>query len=80
MGSIFSPKPKSVDTGAMQAAQEAAAKKERDRLAAEQAMTDAKSENAAYAKMKDDQSTRRAFVSQIEGEDPTNRKRFLKGV
>lgn len=76
MGSIFSPK--KPDAGAMQAAQEAAAKKERDRLAAEQAMSDAKSENAAYAKMQDAQGNKRAFVSQVEGEDTSKRKRFLK--
>lgn len=76
MGSIFSPK--KPDVGAMQAAQEAAAKKERDRLAAEQAMKDAKSENAAFAKMQEAQGNRKAFVSQVEGEDATKRKRFLK--
>lgn len=80
MGSIFS-KPKAVDQGAVMAAQEAAAKKERERLATEQALIDAGAEDKALAAMKEGESKRRAFAGSLtkEGES-TDRKRFLKAI
>lgn len=58
------------------AAQAAAAKKERDKLAREQAAK----ENKALAKSQADISKRQAFVQGVTDPDEEQRKRFLKAV
>lgn len=64
---------KSKSSADLAAAQEAAAKKERERLANEAAISEANSEAKA-------QSKRRAFVSGLVEDDTVKRRKFLKAA
>jgi hypothetical protein len=80
MGSLFA-KPKAPDQAAIAAAQEAAAKKERERIAMEDAAAKNSAKESAVMKAQALESKRRAFAGQLtkEGEADAN-KRFLKGA
>lgn len=70
-------KPKAPDQAAIQAAQERAAKAERDKIAQDEA----NKQNAALKKSEADRARRAQFVSGITPEDDeTQRRRFLQGV
>lgn len=66
------------------AAQEAAAKKERERLATEAAEKDAETQAKLQAEMKRKQSKRLAFASgegiETQEDEESSRKKFLKAV
>ncbi len=65
----------------LQQAQNAAAQKERDRMAAEQAKTKADTEAKAVSDLQEAESRRRAFAGQLAGpEDEEEKRRFLKGA
>lgn len=73
MGSIFKPK-KGPSQEELQAAQEAAAQRERERLKAE-------SDQKAVADLEAQESKRRAFAGQLANEDDKEqRRKFLKGA
>jgi len=73
---IFSP-PKAPSQKALDAASEASARKERDKLASDQAAKD----NQALRAREGELSKRMAFASGLTPEeDVTQRKRFLKGA
>ena len=69
--------PKAPSQASLQAAQQKAAIAERNKLAEEQAAK----ENAALARSQADKAKRAEFVSGITpADDPTQRRRFLKGA
>jgi len=82
MGKIFAPKQKSGPSAAeLQAAQDAAAQRERDRMAADEAKKKADTEAKAVADLQAQESQRRAFAGALAGEEDTEEKRrFLKGA
>ena len=65
----------------LQQAQDAAAQRERDRIASEDAKKKADTEQKAVADLQAQESQRRAFAGQLAGVDDTEEKRrFLKGA
>lgn len=65
----------------LQAAQNAAAQTERDRIAQEQAKAKADTEAKAVADLQSAESQRRAFAGSLAGEeDDEQRRKFLKGA
>jgi len=84
MGKIFggAPKQQSGPSAAeLQAAQDAAAQRERDRIASEEAKKKAETEQKAVADLQAQESQRRAFAGQLAGEeDAEEKRRFLKGA
>lgn len=77
MGGFFAPK--GPNPAEMQAAQEAAAKKERDRLAQEEFAKTTAEEDKLKKTMADAESRRRAFTGTFEKQgDNTQRRRYLQ--
>jgi hypothetical protein len=75
MGSFFAPKQ---NAGAIQAAQEAAAQKERDRLANEEFARKEAEDRKLSKEMDKAESRRKAFTGSFAKEgDTTQRRRFL---
>ena len=80
MGKLFGA-PKSPNAAQLQAAQDAAASRERDRMAADEAKKKAETDAKAVADLQAQESKRRAFAGQLAAEDDTEEKRrFLKGA
>lgn len=74
-------KPKTASAAELQQAQNAAAQKERDRFAAEEAKKKAETEAKAVADLQAAESRRRAFAGQLAApEDEEEKRRFLKGA
>jgi hypothetical protein len=82
MGKILAGAPKSGPSAAeLQAQQEAAAQRERDRIAAETAKKKMEDDQKAVADIQTQESKRRAFAGQLATEDDEkNRRKFLKGA
>jgi hypothetical protein len=82
MGSLFKPKvPKGPSQQDIQQRADAAAAKERDRLAQERAAQDAQKQQTAEADLAKKESQRQAFAGLLATtEDQDQRKRFLKGA
>lgn len=80
--SIFKPKtPKGPSAAELQQAQNAAAQRERDRMASEQAVKKADNEAKAVSDLQARESQRRAFAGSLAAEDDQEeRRRFLKGA
>lgn len=72
---VFGGAPKGPSAAQLQAEQEAAARKERDKMAQEQAGREA----SAQKQMAQEQQAGRVFASGVLDEE-TGRKRFLKGI
>jgi len=81
MSALFGTRPRTTSAAEIQAAQEAAAKKEKERMAQEQAIKEANSEAKAYSAQRQQLSKRAALSSALieEDTDPT-RRRYLKSV
>lgn len=80
MTSLFKPK-KGPSQQELQAAQESAAARERERIAAEEARKKMESDQKAVADLQAQESRRRAFAGQLATEDDTEqRRKFLKGA
>ncbi len=75
-------KPKSGPSAAeLQQAQDAAAQRERDRIASDTAKKKMEDETKAVADLQAQESQRRAFAGQLASTDDTEEKRrFLKGA
>ncbi len=82
IGALTGAKPKSGPSVAeLQQAQNAAAQRERDRMAAAEATKKADAEKKAVSDLQAQESQRRAFAGQLAAEDDEEeRRRFLKGA
>lgn len=77
---IMRPKtPKGPSQKEIQAAQERAAERERQRLEKEQAAKEAETKQKAEAELKARESKRQAFATGIAANDEDERKRYLGG-
>lgn len=82
MGFMKPKTPSGPSAAELQAQQEAAAKRERERLQAEQTAQEQQKKDETAKAMQDKESRRKAFSASLaaEDEDESQRKKFLQGV
>lgn len=78
MGSLFGSRGPSASEVA--AKQEAAAKKEREKIAQEEAIATASKQKELQDAYAQTQSDRQSFVSNVKEDEESSRRKFLKGV